>query len=317
MTDLLSLGELLIDFTPVGVSEHGNPVFERNPGGGPANVACAAARLGAKAAFAGQVGADAFGRALADTLRREGVDTSRLRLSEEYQTTLAFVHLDEAGDRSFSFYRRQGADTMLRPEPADFAAVEASRVFFYSSVLMTGGPSRQASFDLAAHAQKRGVVTVFDPNLRLNLWKSGDEARECILRAMPYAEIVKVSEEELAFLTGETDLRAGAAALRARFGMKALLCTLGAQGSLALVGDKELRQEALPVRAVDTTAAGDSFTGGFITRLLEEGADIAALSRDTLAEILRFANAVGGLTTTRRGAICALPTRDEVEARLA
>ena len=317
MIDLLSLGELLIDFTPVGVSENGNPIFERNPGGGPANVACAAARLGAKAAFIGQVGNDPFGRALADTLGREHVDTARLRLSDEYQTTLAFVHLDESGDRSFSFYRRQGADTMLQPESADFEAIEQSRVFFFSSVMMTGGPARETSFALAAHAKERGVVTVFDPNLRLNLWADESEARDCILRAMPLADIVKVSEEELAFLTGESDLHRGAAALRARFPMKALLCTLGAKGVLALIGDEEIARDGLPVRAVDTTAAGDSFTGGFITRLLEEGPDITALSREALTRILDFANTVGALTTTRKGAICALPTRDEVEARLA
>ena len=317
MTDLLSLGELLIDFTPAGVSENGNPVFERNPGGGPANVACAAARLGAKAAFIGQVGDDPFGRALRDTLRQEKVDVSRLRLSDMYQTTLAFVHLDESGDRSFSFYRRQGADTMLRTEPADFKAVEQSRVFFFSSVMMTESPARETSFALAAHAKERGVVTVFDPNLRLNLWAGEAEARDCILRAMPFADIVKVSEEELVFLTGETELRRGAAVLYARFPMKALLCTLGAKGVLALAGDEIIARDGLPVKTVDTTAAGDSFTGGFITRLLEEGTDIASLSRETLTRILDFANTVGALTTTRKGAICALPTRDEVEAQLA
>lgn len=165
-----------------------------------------------------------------DTLRQEKVDVSRLRLSDMYQTTLAFVHLDESGDRSFSFYRRQGADTMLRTEPADFKAVEQSRVFFFSSVMMTESPARETSFALAAHAKERGVVTVFDPNLRLNLWAGEAEARDCILRAMPFADIVKVSEEELVFLTGETELRRGAAVLYARFPMKALLCTLGAKG---------------------------------------------------------------------------------------
>ena len=146
MRDLVSLGELLVDFTPVGESAAGNPVFERNPGGGPANLACAAARLGVNTAFIGQVGDDAFGRALKGILADSRVDVGRLRLSADYQTTLAFVHLDAGGERSFSFYRRQGADTMLVPEEADFALAADCRCFFYSSVLMTGGPPRPASF---------------------------------------------------------------------------------------------------------------------------------------------------------------------------
>lgn len=253
MRDLVSLGELLVDFTPVGESAAGNPVFERNPGGGPANLTCAAARLGVNTAFIGQVGDDAFGRALKGILADNRVDVGRLRLSSEYQTTLAFVHLSAEGERSFSFYRRQGADTMLTPEEADFALAADCRCFFYSSVLMTGGPSRQASFQLASHAREKGAVTVYDPNLRLNLWDSAEEARTVILSAMQWADIVKVSEEELVFLTGEPDLDKAARQLKAAYGIKALLATLGADGCFALVNGERIDAPGFAVKTVDTT----------------------------------------------------------------
>ena len=312
MRDLVSLGELLVDFTPVGESAAGNPVFERNPGGGPANLACAAARLGVNTAFIGQVGDDAFGRALKGILADSRVDVGRLRLSADYQTTLAFVHLDAGGERSFSFYRRQGADTMLVPEEADFALAADCRCFFYSSVLMTGGPSRQASFQLASHARERGAATVYDPNLRLNLWDSPEEARSVILSAMQWADIVKVSEEELVFLTGESDLDKAARQLKAAYGVKALLATLGAKGCFALVNGERIGVPGFAVETVDTTAAGDSFTGGFLYGLLQGCTPIEERSADQIRDMLTFANAVGALTTTRKGAISALPSYGEV-----
>ena len=311
MWDLVSLGELLIDFTPSGTSANGNPLFERNPGGGPGNMACAAAKLGARTAFIGQVGDDAFGRTLRDVVQKNGVDVSRLRLSPDYQTSLAFVHLDEHGDRSFSFYRRHGADTMLEAAPEDYALIDDCRAFFYSSVLMTAEPARTASFRLAEYAHRRGVTTVFDPNLRLNLWDSAAHARDCILRAMPYADIVKVSEEELVFLTGENDLEKAAAALRNRFAMKALLVTLGPAGCIAYVGKDRYTQPAADVETIDTTGAGDSFTGGFLYCLLQGKADVTERTAAEIQDMLAFANAVGGLTTTQKGGIPALPSYND------
>lgn len=323
MMDLVSLGELLVDFTPAGMSPTGNPLFERNPGGGPANMACAAARLGVSAAMIGQVGEDAFGRALREVVAGQGVDVSRLRMSPDFQTTLAFVHLDERGDRSFSFYRRQGADTMLEAEPPDFDMAASCRYFFFSSVLMTGGPARETSFRLAAHARENGAVTVFDPNLRLNLWSSAEEARAQILRGLPLARIVKVSEEELAFLAGVEQMEgkeaflAAARSLRDRYGIGVLLVTLGANGSFVLTGERSAYAPAPEVKTVDTTGAGDSFTGGFIARLIQTEADPERLDDEQLRDLLAFANATGSLTTTKKGGIPALPTRRQVEDLLA
>ncbi|HIW74554.1 MAG TPA: carbohydrate kinase [Firmicutes bacterium] len=325
MAELVSLGELLVDFTPCGKSGNGNPLFERNPGGGPANLACAAARLGADTAFLGKVGDDVFGRALREILQANGVNTDGLRLSGEHPTTLAFVHLAEDGDRSFSFYRHGGADTMLTPEELDRQAIESARVFFFSSVLMAEGPSREASFAAARLAREAGAVVAFDPNLRLNLWDNPEDARECILCAIPYADLLKVSEEELVFLTGESDPEKGARLLSERFRLNVVLTTLGPKGCLACARSPEtgettvLRVGGFPAETVDTTGAGDSFTGGFLSRLLRRGGDATVYARDREAFLadLRYANAVGSLTTTKKGGIPALPSPDEVEAYLA
>lgn len=324
MADLVSLGELLIDFTPRGVSENGNPLFERNPGGGPANLACAAAKLGADTAFLGKVGDDVFGRALRDILRQNGVNVDGLRLSAENPTTLAFVHLAEDGDRSFSFYRHGGADTMLRPEELSAELIRQARVFFFSSVLMAEGPSRETSFAAVKLAREAGAAVVFDPNLRLNLWKDPEDARECILCAIPYADVLKVSEEELVFLTGESDPETGARLLSERFELDVVLATLGPRGCFAYARPQEagegvlVRVGGFPARTIDTTGAGDSFTGGFISRLLKRGgrSSLYAGDREAFREDVRFANAVGSLTTTKKGGIPALPALEEVEAYL-
>ncbi len=316
MADLVSLGELLIDFTPVGTSQNGNPIFERNPGGGPANLACAYARLGGNAGFIGKVGDDNFGRALKQVLTQNGIQTEHLVLSPDYQTTLAFVHLDDQGDRSFSFYRRQGADTMLSLAEVDENAFDGAKFFFFSSVLMTGGPSRKTSFALAERAAGKGLTVVFDPNLRMNLWDSEEDAKACSLKAMELADIVKISEEELVFLTGESNLDKGAEKLWDTYDFKLLLVTLGKKGCFALNGRDKVSHPGFPeVKTIDTTAAGDSFTGGFLYYLTAHPG--LELSGEELLKALEFANAVGSLTTTKKGAISALPTLEEVENLIA
>ena len=315
--DLVSLGELLIDFTPVGISEKGNPIFERNPGGGPANLVCAAQKLGAKTAFVTKVGNDNFGRALKEFIGSFGVDTTGVLLSDEYKTTLAFVHLDASGDRSFSFYRKNGADTMLRFDEIDLSLLDGCKYFFCSSVMMAEGESRETSFRMMEEARKRGAVVYFDPNLRLNLWGEAEDAKANILRAMPLADIVKASEEEVVFLAGDQDYKKAASKLMETYGLKAFLLTLGPKGSCCFFrGGEVVEQPAIEVKTVDTTAAGDSFNGGFLARLLRTGKDITECTRTELEDVVRYANTVGSLTTAKKGSICALPSIEEVEAML-
>ena len=315
--DLISVGELLVDMTPGG-----QDTYVAHTGGGPANMACMAARLGTKTAFIGQVGDDTFGRQLGAHLERIGVDISGLAKSKEYPTTLAFVHLAANGERSFSFYRHGGADTMLTVSPQTLAMVGNTKCLFMSSVMMAEGSARESCFCFLEEAKNQGVMIAFDPNLRLNLWKRADEAKEQIKRALPYADIVKVSEEELAFLTDTDDVERGAEQLLSVYdNIALLLVTLGAEGTLAVQKGKDaIKVPSFSVHAVDTTGAGDAFTGAFLSKVLAVGkqskTDLLNLSQEELITMVRVANAAGALTTTKPGGIDAQPTEKEIDTIL-
>ena len=312
MIDVTAIGELLIDFTPIGQSAQNNPIFEQNPGGAPANVLACLSKLGRKTAFIGKVGADQFGVALKQTLKQVGVSTDGLIIGEGCHTTLAFVHLSDSGDRSFSFYRDPGADLLLTPEEVNKQLIDECKIFHFGSVSMTGEPSRSATLSAVKYAREQGRIISYDPNLRMRLWSSESEAKEVILGAMPYTDILKISEEELLFLTGEKDLQKGSRFLRDTYGLKLILITLGPDGAYVSSKIAQAQAPAYAVKTVDTTGAGDSFTGGFLYCLLQSGKTPEGLSENDLKEFLAFGNAVGSLTTTNKGAIPALPTLDQV-----
>ena len=284
MFDVVAIGELLIDFTPVSgslpkTSDVGNnglarPCFEQNPGGAPANVAVAAAQMGKRAAFIGKVGEDAFGRFLRETLASRGVDVSGLVSTDAYPTTLAFVHLDVSGERSFSFYRKPSADVMLESDDVDPELLSQTKLFHFGSVSMTADPSRTATLASVRAARNAGAIITYDPNLRLSLWHSQEEAKEVILGAMQYADVLKVSDEELTFLTGETSIEAGVEALRRYHQCAIVLVTRGAEGCYysARCGSGSVPSYA--VHAIDTTGAGDAFVGAFVSELLDALAEL-------------------------------------------
>ena len=314
MYDVVTLGELLVDFTPNGITENKNPSFERNPGGGPANMACAVAKLGGKVAFLSQVGNDMFGQALKKIVANENVDCTQVRLSDEYKTTLAFVGLDESGERSFSFYRKNGADTMMKTKDYDLSVLKDTKYFFLSSVLMAEGTSRETSFEILEEAKKIGVPVVFDPNLRFNLWEDHNELKECVCKALTYADIVKVSDEELEYLMDCDDLSEAAVKMKEEFNIGILLVTQGKDGCTAYTDKGIVRHEGFSVeKPVDTTAAGDSFTGGFVNTLANYDKSYKELSLDEIKRCLEIGNAVGSLTVTKRGAISALPSWSDVK----
>ncbi|HTP25954.1 MAG TPA: carbohydrate kinase [Anaeromyxobacteraceae bacterium] len=317
--DASALGELLVDLTPAGTSPHGSALFERNAGGAPANVLAFLAKLGLKTAFLGKVGNDPCGRFLLHVLREAGIDLSGLRTSRTAPTTLALVELGEGGERSFSFYRNPGADSELSPTELDLSVISRSQVFHFGSVSLTLEPSRSATFAALEHARQGGKTISFDPNLRPLLWKSLSEAKKAILSALPYATILKVSRKELQFLTGESDPVRGMRALRDRWGTLFVLVTLGAMGCLYQLGDVEGKEDAFrELASVDTTGAGDAFLGGILYGMLANGiSHPSRLPRERLPGMARFACAAAGLTTTRRGAIAALPTLAQIEALVA
>lgn len=320
--DVVALGELLIDFTPTGVSQQGQQLFERNPGGAPANVLAALAKLGRKTAFVGAVGNDAFGTYLKETLHAANINVDQLILTDEAPTTLAFVHLDDSGDRSFTFYRKPGADQLLNSEHIDYALLATAKVFHFGSLSMTAEPSCTATLQAAAWAKENNVLVSYDPNLRLSLWRDAEHAKAAILHGMQYSDIVKLSEEELLFLTGTENIEQGSRLLLNEFhNIKLLLITFGAAGSYCMTrassGNEELSatHAGFKVNAVDTTGAGDAFFGGILYWLLsEESLAEPQWTEEKLVKMLAFANAMGALTATGKGAIPSLPALEQVEA---
>lgn len=309
MFDLVSLGEILIDFTPCGVTEQGIARFARNPGGAPANVLAMNSKLGGSSAFVGKVGQDAFGAYLKSVLVQHGINVSALRADPEIPTTLAFVQLDETGDRSFTFYRKPGADLMLRAEEIPAELLADCRIFHYGSVSLTGEPCRTAAFSAVQAARAQGCLISFDPNYRPALWEDVEQARCQIKKGIASADILKVSEEEMQLVTGESDPERGSAALL-KAGPKAVFVSLGEKGAYYRNAACCGHCPAYRVDTIDTTGAGDAFVGALLWQL--KGCTLEQLSGMELRDVVQFANAAGSLTTTRSGAIPALPTMDEI-----
>lgn len=313
--DVIALGEALIDFTDSGRSPAGTRLFEQNPGGAPANVACAVAQLGGKAAFVGKVGDDMHGRFLRDTLAEKGVDVSGMILSPEVFTTLAFVALGEGGERSFSFARKPGADTCLAPEEVREELLEKGKVLHVGSLSLTDEPARTATFRAVGLARKLGLTVSYDPNYRASLWKDAETAKVQMRSLLPFCDIVKLSDEETALLTGEEDPERAAERLLA-LGVKCAAVTLGRDGALVATLEGCRRVEGFPADAVDTTGAGDAFWGAFLDRFTRCGKTADGVTLSEAADFAWTANAAAAVCVSRRGGIPAMPTLEEVREKL-
>jgi fructokinase len=315
--DITALGEILIDFTPAGVNERGIPLFSQNPGGGPVNMLAMYSKLGGQTAFIGEIGRDHFGDFLRKAVGNAGIDTFGLVRANEVNTTLAFVRLDEKGDRSFSFYRSPGADIMLEPNHVCLGLIGAAENFHFSGVSLTGEPSRQAVYYALDFAVKRGKVISYDPNYRPLLWGSASEAevRQELVKPLAMTDILKVSEEEMVLMTGESDMQRGAAVL-SEAGPAIVLVSLGPKGAFFFCHDGTDLLATYDVPVIDTTGAGDAFLGAALFRLRgKKRSDLMSVTRSELSDIVLFANAAGSLATTKTGGIPAMPSRKDI-ARL-
>ncbi|MEZ5834908.1 MAG: PfkB family carbohydrate kinase [Geminicoccaceae bacterium] len=315
MADILCFGDLLIDFVPLesGLPLADVPAFKKAPGGAAANVAVGLSRLGVKSAFMGKVGDDPFGHFLKRTLDDEGIDTSPMRLDGRARTALAFVTLEASGERDFLFYRHPSADMLFVPDEVDKAAIGAASIFHFDSISLAAAQPRETALFAADHARSLGRTISYDVNLRLPLWESADEARDGIREGLARAHVAKLSDDELDFMTRRRD----PAAVRDHLwhdGLKLAVLSLGARGSVLLTADHEEHVPSVSVTPVDTTGAGDGFVAGLLAAIHDDP-DIFN-ERQKLVSAVRFANAVGALTTTGRGAIPALPGRERVEAAL-
>ena len=310
--DIVALGELLIDFTEAGTGADGMKLFEQNPGGAPANLLTAASHMGYRTAFIGKVGMDMHGAFLKKTLEKEGIDTRALVEDPETFTTLAFVEINENGERNFSFARKPGADTQLRREELDQQLLSDCQIFHFGSLSLTDEPSRSATWEAARLAKAAGALISYDPNYRPPLWRCQEEAAEGMKSVVSLVDVMKVSDEESLLLTGETTYEKAALRLLAQ-GPKLVAVTLGGDGVLLV---SKAHQEMIPAfrtEAVDTTGAGDSFWGGFLSRFLSYEKELEQMTWDELKNCAVTGNAVASLCVRKRGGIPAVPSKEEVE----
>lgn len=310
MIDITAVGEILIDLTQSGVNELGIPVFAANPGGAPANLAVAAARLGAKSAFIGKVGTDSYGTFLRNTLMDNQVDVSGMITDQHSRTTLAVVALDKQGERTFSFYRDPSADVNLRADEIADSQLKNTKYLHFGSVSLTTDPARSATLYAAKTAKQYGATISYDPNYRASLWSDEATAIERMLEPLPMVDVLKVSDEELPLLTGTSDLEKGSQMLADK-GITLVLVTLGANGAFYRFGDHTGHVPGVKVKVGDTNGAGDTFFGATLSQLCKFN-KLSDITVSELENILTVANKAAAITTSRHGAIPAMPTYSEV-----
>jgi len=317
MIDVVALGELLIDFTMQSVDADGYPTMAAHPGGAPANFLAALAKYGKKTALLGKVGSDKFGRLLKNTLEEADIVTDGLIMADDVFTTLAFVTLDEGGNREFSFARKPGADMYVNFEELNLSIIDDAKVFHFGTLSLTDEPARTTTQKAVAYAKEKGKLITYDPNLRKPLWKDLETAKEQIIWGLKQADVVKISDEEVEFLFG-LGVEEGAEYILNHFGVKLVFVTCGADGCYyknALAAGKLPSLKDIQVK--DTTGAGDIFGGSAVCKLLETGKAPEALTDAELQDVVSFACTAAGLSTTQFGGISSVPAREVVAARMA
>ena len=311
--DVVALGELLIDLTQNGTSQQGNPILEANPGGAPCNVLAQLSKLGHPTAFIGKVGADGFGNQLEEALKETGISTDGLLRDETVHTTLAVVHTLAGGDRDFSFYRNPGADMQLRTEEINWELIQETKIFHFGTLSMTDEPVRSATYAAIAEAERLGILRSFDPNLRPPLWRSLEEAKEQVLYGLAHCDILKISDNEIQWLTDVEDFDQGVSWIQERFpAIRLILLSLGKDGSRAYAGGIRAEVNGFCVDTIETTGAGDTFFGGVLHHVLMWG--LGSYTKEQLTQMLTFANAAAAIVTTRKGALRVMPGKEEIAA---
>lgn len=308
--DVIAMGELLIDFTMSGQSEQGNNLFEACPGGAPCNVLALLNKMGKKTAFYGKVGKDQFGTLLRGTLKDVGIDESHLLTDEEVNTTLAFVHTFPDGDREFSFYRNPGADMMLSADEVEPEFLAQAKLFHFGTLSMTHDGVREATKKALKAAKEHGLLVSFDPNLRPPLWSSLELAKEQMEYGFQFCDILKISDNEIQFVSGKEDYDEGIQYLQEKYNIPLILLTMGKDGSRAYYKGMRVERAGFKCKTIETTGAGDTFCGSSLNYILEH--DFEHLTEEQLGEMLTFANAAAAIVTTRKGAIRSMPEKEEV-----
>lgn len=314
--DVVALGELLIDFTENGISSQGNPLFEANPGGASCNVLAMLTKLGHKTAFIGKVGKDFFGKQLEDAIKEIGINGTGLRKDDKVHTTLALVHTYPDGDRDFSFYRDPGADMMLTEEEIPEELILETRIFHFGTLSMTHEKVRRATKKAVAIAKQAGAIISFDPNIREPLWNSMDEAREQVLYGLGQCHILKISDNEIQWLTGKNDYTEAVKWIREKYDIPLILVSMGKEGSRAYYQDRMVEKAPfINENTIETTGAGDTFCACVLHYICKH--ELENLTEKNLKEMLTYANAAASIITTRKGALRVMPRPEEIEALIA
>jgi fructokinase len=314
LAKVFTIGEALIDFIPEqkGTALKDVLSFQKAPGGAPANVAASVSKLGGQSAFIGKLGEDAFGDFLIETLKKVGVGTDYIFRTNKANTALAFVSLKEDGDRDFSFYRNPSADMLLEESEIEKNWFRTGDILHFCSVSLVDAPVRIAHIAAIEAVKKAGGFISFDPNIRLPLWQDHEEYKSVIRGFLKHSDILKISEDELEFITGFSEEEKAIQWLLS-FDVKILIITRGSKGVSAYFSGNEITSEGYKVKAVDTTGAGDSFIGAFLYNVCSRNIEISNIAISEMIDILKFSNAVAALTTTNKGAISALPSLNEVK----
>jgi len=314
--DVVALGELLIDFTCVSTDSEGYPTMAAHPGGAPANFLAALASFGAKTALIGKVGNDTFGKCLTKTLQEKNICTDGLVAADDVFTTLAFVTLDDSGNREFAFGRKPGADTCLRFEEVELSLIDEAKVFHFGTLSLTDEPARSATYKCVDYAKKAGKLITYDPNLRKPLWKDMAQAKEQLLWGLGQADVVKISDEEVEFLFG-LGVEDGAEHILKNYPVKLVFVTCGADGCYFKNAVCSGKVPSLSgIKVVDTTGAGDIFGGSAVWKLLQLGKTPETMTEEELRDAVHFACTAAGISTTRSGGISSIPTYEEVLEKL-
>ena len=317
MYDVVAMGELLIDFTCVSKDGEGYPTMAAHPGGAPANFLAALAKFGTSAALLGKVGNDAFGKLLIGTLDQAGIGTSGIIMADDVFTTLAFVTLDETGNREFSFSRKPGADTCLSYDELNMELLDNAKVFHFGTLSLTDEPARTTTYKAVAYAKNAGKLITYDPNLRKPLWKDLEEAKKQLIWGMTMADVVKISDEEVEFLWG-LGVEEGADYILKNFGVKLVFVTCGADGCYFKNAVASGKVSSLSnIKVVDTTGAGDIFGGSAVYKLLQTGKAPETLNEAELREVVTFACTSAGLSTTKPGGISSVHEYQQILDRIA
>ncbi|MDF2686260.1 MAG: sugar kinase, ribokinase [Clostridia bacterium] len=304
MFDVVALGEILIDFSPYGKEDNGFNIFTQNPGGAPINLAATISSYGGKSAYIGKVGNDMFGIFLKEQLSKIGVDCSGIIFDKQYNTTLAFVALNDKGDRDFNFYRKNEADIRLSPSEVSLDLINNCRIFHFGGLSMTEEPSRSATLFALEKAKQSGCIISFDPNYRKSLWENEDLSVKITKTVLNKVDLLKISEEEARMLTSENDLEVCCKKLL-NYGISFIALTLGDKGAMYATKNYIGYSPAYIAKTIDTTGAGDIFWGTFIHEYLKYNIDIK--DKAAIESIIIKANKAAGLSTEKKGAIPSIP----------